>query len=66
MQATMLRFRSSSIRVSQQQITCVVISYIKGMFGLRNHFIQNEVVREGSISQIWCDDPIRHLYYSIR
>jgi hypothetical protein len=31
-------------------------SFFKGVFGLRNHFIQNMVLHHGSISQIWWDD----------
>jgi hypothetical protein len=34
---------------------------LKGVFGLRNHSIQNKVVHHGSISQIWWDDPIPHI-----
>jgi hypothetical protein len=33
----------------------------KGVFGLRNHFIQIEVVHYGFISQIWWDDPIPYI-----
>jgi hypothetical protein len=33
----------------------------KGVFGLRNHFIQNVVVHHGSIPQIWWDDLIPHI-----
>jgi hypothetical protein len=32
-----------------------------GVFGLRNHFIQNVVVHHGSILQIWWDDLIPHI-----
>jgi hypothetical protein len=34
---------------------------IKGVFGLRNHYIQIEVVHRGFIPQIWWDDPIPHI-----
>jgi hypothetical protein len=33
----------------------------KGVFGLRNHYIQIEVVHHGFISQIWWDDLIPHI-----
>jgi hypothetical protein len=32
-----------------------------GVFGLRNHFIQNVVVHHGFIPQIWCDDLISRI-----
>jgi hypothetical protein len=35
--------------------------YFYGVFGLRNHFIQNVVVHHGSISQIWWDDLIPNI-----
>jgi hypothetical protein len=31
------------------------------VFGLMNHFIQNEVVHHESIPQIWWDDSIPHI-----
>jgi hypothetical protein len=34
---------------------------IKGVFGLRNHFIQDEVMNHKSIPQIWWDDHIPHI-----
>jgi hypothetical protein len=33
----------------------------KGMFGLRNHYIQIKVVYHGFIPQIWWNDPIPHI-----
>jgi hypothetical protein len=33
----------------------------KGVFGLRNHSVQNEVVHYGSIPQNWWDDPIPYI-----
>jgi hypothetical protein len=34
---------------------------VKGVFGLKNHFIQNVVVHHGSIPQICWDDLIPHI-----
>jgi hypothetical protein len=34
---------------------------LKGVFGLRNHYIQIEVVHHEFIPQIWWDDPIPHI-----
>jgi hypothetical protein len=33
----------------------------KGVFGLKNHSIQNIVVHHRFIPQIWWDDPIPHI-----
>jgi hypothetical protein len=36
-------------------------SFSKGVFGLRNHFIQDEVMHHESIPQIWSDYPIPYI-----
>jgi hypothetical protein len=43
------------------KISVLEIKQIKGLFGLRNHYIQIEVVHHGFIPQILWDDPISHI-----
>jgi hypothetical protein len=40
---------------------CDSTNTLRGVFGLRNHFIQIEVVHYEFISQIWWDNPIPHI-----
>ena len=38
-----------------------LVWFLYEVFGLMNHYIQNEVVHHGSIPQIWWDDSIPHI-----
>jgi hypothetical protein len=58
-------YKTKKTRTRIGFILCTVVlstlPIIKGVFGLRNHYIQIEVVHHGFIPQIWWDDSIPHI-----